>query len=660
MHHAAITDPYIAGQLIGFTTGLVITLLLFALVLRARRLPGTPVANALLVLCALAWNAGGLANTIAQALSATKETNASLIASAVQFTGAAVWPIPLLAIWRPFAVRSWQRRVAFLLLFVAVVDGSFIVLALWAAALTGFRIASPIVMKELTSFNASLLALGAVVSLANRPASRAMWFSSLATLLGVFATTLGTILVNVVAFRQGVEAAVIVLSEQATLLILLGGFFLFARFRFADLFIRHSLRVLLVGLTAAILGLLWRADLAERLPDMTAFPQASRFFAGCVLTAAWLLVFTALDRRLGDFVNRRIVRAPNYQRAARDLRERLRHLHTDGEVLAAAQDCARQILDLADVHGVAADRLPTALWPADLLDGEIIEIDARSPLAALLGLPDAELLVPVRAGGGVRTVLAVSPQAGRRGFVTHEIDYLRIIASQCGARLDSLGLARDMAERHNRESLLKQQVTEAELRALRAQINPHFLFNALNTLADLIVTAPAAAEAVTLQLARVFRHVLTHSGRPVTSVGDEIEFLRAYVQIEGARFGGRLHVDIDVHPEVARHPIPSLILQPVVENALKHGLAPKLGAGHLWVSARAQNDRVCLQVEDDGIGIGKPNGRASDGIGLANIAKRLAVAYDGQATLALAPRAAGGTCVTIYLPRSCDSARRDE
>jgi two-component system, LytTR family, sensor kinase len=93
---------------------------------------------------------------------------------------------------------------------------------------------------------------------------------------------------------------------------------------------------------------------------------------------------------------------------------------------------------------------------------------------------------------------------------------------------------------------------------------------------------------------------------------------------------------------------------------LKHGLAPKLGAGHLLVSARAQNDRVCLQVEDDGIGIGKPNGRASDGIGLANIAKRLAVAYDGQATLALAPRAAGGTCVTIYLPRSCDSARRDE
>ena len=469
MHHAAITDPYIAGQLIGFTTGLVITLLLLALVLRAWRLPGTPVANMLLVLCALAWNTGGLANTIEQALSATKETNASLIASAVQFTGAAAWPIPLLAIWRPFAVRSWQRRIAFVLLFVAVVDASLIVLALWAVALTGFRVAPLIVVKELTSFNASLLALGAVVSVANGPASPAIWFSSLTTLFGVFATTLGTILVNTVAFRQSVEDAVMVVSQQATLLILLGGFFLFARFRFADLFIRHSLRVLLVGLITVMLGLLWRADLAVRLPDMTAFPQASRFFAGSILTAAVLLVFTALDQRLGDFVNRWVVRTPDYQRATRELRERLRHLDTDGEILVAAEDSARRILELADVCSVATDRLPPALWPADVLDGDIIEIDARSPLRTLLALPNAELLVPVRAGGGVTTLLAISPQTARHGLFTHEIDYLRTVVRNA-AHARSLRRARHGRTAQPRVAAAAATV-EAEL-CLRAQINP--------------------------------------------------------------------------------------------------------------------------------------------------------------------------------------------
>ena len=99
-------------------------------------------------------------------------------------------------------------------------------------------------------------------------------------------------------------------------------------------------------------------------------------------------------------------------------------------------------------------------------------------------------------------------------------------------------------------------MTEAELRALRAQINPHFLFNSLNTVADLIVRDPARAETMTLRLASVFRHVLAHSSRPLTTIRDEIEFLRTYLYIEEARFGDRLHVEIAVDERPAGEAYP--------------------------------------------------------------------------------------------------------
>src|SRR5262245_28542793 len=541
MDHASITDVYVAGNLIGFTCGLVITLLLFALVVRARDLPGTPVANILLVLCALAWNAGGLTRTIALVWGSTSATRLAAIAGAAQFSGAAVWPIPLLALWRPFAARPLQRRLALLLLIVAIVGAAVIVLALWAEVL-GFGVASPIVVKELTSFSASLLALGAVASLARPTSSRAMRFSLLATLLGVSATTTGIVLLNAVAFRPHVEAAILVISEQSTLLILLGAFFLFARFRFADLFIRHSLRVLAAGIMAVTLATLWQADLVSRSANVTAFPLAARLFVATMQTTALLLAFVTLNRHLDSFVNRWIVRMPDYQGAARHLHERLWQLHSDGEILGAAQDAARHVLGLDDVRLIGIDTLPRRLWPAELIDSDIVELDARSSLPSLLGLLDCELLVPVRLGGVVHTLLAVSPGPARRGLVTHEVEYLRSVAMQCGARLDAVRLEREVIEHHNRETVLQQRLTEAEFRALRAQINPHFLFNALNTLADLIVTNPEGAEAMTLRLAKVFRHVLAQSGRPVTSIRDEIDFLRAYLQIEEARFGGPLHV----------------------------------------------------------------------------------------------------------------------
>ena len=258
-----------------------------------------------------------------------------------------------------------------------------------------------------------------------------------------------------------------------------------------------------------------------------------------------------------------------------------------------------------------------------MLEGELVELDT-------------EVFVPIYSAGRVTHVLRVEPGAARPALVSRDLNYLRGIAAQYGNRLDALHREREAVERQSRESLLLQQVTEAELRALRAQINPHFLFNSLNTIADLTVRDPARAETMTLRLAEVFRHVLAHSSRPLTTVRDEMEFLRAYLYIEEVRFGDRLQVHFDVAPEVAGAQIPSLILQPLVENALKHGLAPKIGPGRLWIHAHRDGTHIRLRVEDDGLG--PQPGRSPEGLGLANIAERLRTLYRDEAAVILDTR----------------------
>jgi two-component system LytT family sensor kinase len=271
-----------------------------------------------------------------------------------------------------------------------------------------------------------------------------------------------------------------------------------------------------------------------------------------------------------------------------------------------------------------------------------------------------EFLVPIGSAGEVTHLLLVSPGSNRPALVTNDLNYLRTIAAQCGNRLDALRRERENAARRSREAVLLQQVTEAELRALRSQVNPHFLFNSLNTIADLIVRDPARAEEMILRLSEVFRRVLAHSSRSLASVGDEIEFLRTYLYIEEARFRDRLQVEIDVAPETAGEQIPSLILQPLVENAVKHGLAPQTGAGHLWISARFEGDRLRLRVEDDGVGLNGSflgrSGLKQNGLGLSNVAERLRTLYRDRASVEIEPRQPRGSRVTLLIPRS-DSGR---
>jgi two-component system LytT family sensor kinase len=362
------------------------------------------------------------------------------------------------------------------------------------------------------------------------------------------------------------------------------------------------------------------------------FPSAVHAFLLVLSVNALMVSIVFVDERIGKTINRWLFRAPDYRAETRALAARLRDVHDEQGTAVVVEDAARRPLELSEARVIAID---AAASPA-LLDGETVERAGK-------------LLIPISSGGRVTHAMAVAPGSARPGLVSSDVDYLRSIAGLYGNRMDALGREREAIERQSREAVLLQQVTEAELRALRAQINPHFLFNSLNTVADLIVRDPVRAETMTLRLASVFRHVLAHSSRPLTTVRDEIEFLRAYLYIEEARFGDRLQVEIAVDAAAAGEAVPSLILQPLVENALKHGLAPKPGPGHLSIAVTAEENFLRLRVEDDGMGLG--GRRESHGVGLANVEERLATLYQDRASVTLEAREGGGCRVTVLIPR---------
>ena len=218
---------------------------------------------------------------------------------------------------------------------------------------------------------------------------------------------------------------------------------------------------------------------------------------------------------------------------------------------------------------------------------------------------------------------------------------------------ESIARAREAAE-------ARAALAQAELRALRAQVQPHFLFNTLNSIAALIPVDPAAAEEMTTRLSELFRHGLSASERETTPLGEELDFELAYLEIERTRFGGRLRVETVVEPGLESLPVPSLLLQPVVENAVRHAISPRAAGGTVRLTARRDGASLVLAVEDDGPGMSaedvaralgegpsrEPGGR---GFGLFALRERLRASGLDQA-LAIERPPSGGTRVVVTLP----------
>ncbi|MGA2016431.1 MAG: histidine kinase [Opitutaceae bacterium] len=196
---------------------------------------------------------------------------------------------------------------------------------------------------------------------------------------------------------------------------------------------------------------------------------------------------------------------------------------------------------------------------------------------------------------------------------------------------------------------LEKHLTEARLQALLHQLKPHFLFNTLNGIASLMHTDVEAADRMLVRLSELLRITMAHTGAPETTLREEVAFLERYLDIERIRFRDRLEVSIAVDEDAIDARVPSLILQPIVENAVRHGIEPQSRTGRIELRGARDNGRLVLTVSDNGGGV-PAGGPPHEGIGLANTRARLAELYGDKQHFELVNRPDGGLCVRMVIP----------
>lgn len=284
----------------------------------------------------------------------------------------------------------------------------------------------------------------------------------------------------------------------------------------------------------------------------------------------------------------------------------------------------------------------------------------RSPIilrvaaAAMLAFPAAlvltlvnytimYILAPHRVWGE-RVLQAVT----LRGVVARVMPELYFVFTGWTTLYTSVSSALESQEARRRAAVLQAESRDAQLRALRYQLNPHFLFNALNTVSALVMRGDTEGAENSIQALSLFlRSALVGEAAEDTTLGEELEVQRLYLEIEQVRFSERLRVRLSVPAELHSALLPPLLLQPLVENVIRHAVAPALELVTMTIYASAEASRLHLRVENDGSG---GSGLAGTGIGLRNVEARLAARFGDAAYCRHSPRTGGGFCVELVMP----------
>jgi two-component system LytT family sensor kinase len=326
-------------------------------------------------------------------------------------------------------------------------------------------------------------------------------------------------------------------------------------------------------------------------------------------------------------------------------------------VLSAARHIAHELKDgLGSAGARAAARGLRRLLEAD-----------RVGLADLSGRPVWAPEPPAdidAAAELVEEVLHSETKAGRPPLmalplhVHHELAGVLVVAGAVrrSAVREAAGWIVEALERGRLEASA-EQAAQAELRALRAEISPHFVYNALTVIAALVRSDPDRSRELMIDFADYIRYSLARHGE-YTSVADEFHAIETYLALQRAVLGDRLRVQVRVAPEVLAVALPYLVLQPLVENAVRHGIEPHAGAGHVVVRGEAEGNDCLISVEDDGLGMDPAlaeeilAGRgAADSVGLANVDRRLRNVYGSWYGLVVETAPGEGTRVVVRIPR---------
>lgn len=223
------------------------------------------------------------------------------------------------------------------------------------------------------------------------------------------------------------------------------------------------------------------------------------------------------------------------------------------------------------------------------------------------------------------------------------------VALTCGLVFAHERLSTRLAREVQEHERLERVQLETQLAALQSKVNPHFLFNTLNTIVDLVRSDPEKAEKLVLSLSDIYRRVLALPETAGVSLGDELALVEHYLSIEQVRMGARLHYAIDVPEELRAITVPPLSIEILAENAVRHGLAPRKEGGQVRISAQAEGDRVRVEVTDDGVG---SDGRVrGTGFGLLSVRQRLDLLFGRRGRLDVGPASGGGTRAVMEVPR---------
>ena len=313
------------------------------------------------------------------------------------------------------------------------------------------------------------------------------------------------------------------------------------------------------------------------------------------------------------------------------------------------------------------ERVVRSLWTHFKHEGKVWALNPELNLSTLPA-DDAErliergaaLAIPIKGKDEPVGLLVLGRKHERRAvYNLEDVDRLRSFAGH-------LALAIERLELVERQKELVRESSEAQLKALRAQINPHFLFNALNTIAASIDERPELAELTVESLAHIFRHILQTGDRPFVTLGSELSLARSYLGIEKARFGDKLHVEIDVGDDLLDYTVPAFAIQTLVENAVKHGLEKARAEGAVKVTAAYADGELSITVSDTGVGIPAlfnteterldtegdrpPDTNSFFGIGLRNVTARLEYLYGRMDLLEITSKPGRGTTVVLRVP----------
>jgi signal transduction histidine kinase len=442
------------------------------------------------------------------------------------------------------------------------------------------------------------------------------------------------------------------------------------RFVFVDRFVSKAFSfLLLVGVTVGCYVLI--VAVVPWLEGGTTAPFSSAISALMIsLWVATALGYPWLERKATWLIDRFILERPDYQELRRRLGRRLDELDTVDAVLGELCQSLQRALRSREVRWERSEQIPVLpRLSEDPHKTDQHKTERMTPLWR----PDQEAPALTTQGGLTivmptwepsRYVLTVAAREDGHRFLSEELTLVEEAVSLAARRIDVLRTSHERCEIALREQEMQKLATEAELRALRAQVNPHFLFNALNTVGYLIDTAPARAATTLRDLTYLLRNILRRMEDNFTTLGEELDLVRAYLDIERARFEERLSVQIEVPRELHRTTVPALVLQPLVENAVKHGIQPSMRGGAIRITAwltpqsamqgrpRSSPPLLCLEIADTGVGVSEEalkRGR-EQGIGLSNVENRLRCLYGGRASVRIVSTPGVGTTVTVQLP----------